>query len=494
MIEEGGIGIRASKMCDCEACKKRRGDVTFIYPKDINGWRDAPSGGWCKTLSTEERRAGESPLMFLGVELETHITSVDDAVSRELIRRFPDASPRVSHLASQEQYREWRIRQVAVEDERAFHEKETRSKLRNDPKIPCVTAAESVSIMDEDLWYAKHDGSVSGPEFASHPLTLKAWYERHDQLEKEFSTLLHAGIRSHTGDTAGMHVSVSLSSLDGSEHIIRLAKILRDNENWALRVSQRTKRSSHWGDLNPYHWSSDRTLSEWARNVARYGKDESVNRYAAWNAPGHDRLEFRLPRGTLRLDRFYKNLEWTVALVEYTRQFDDLKSTSFMRWVMGQKAYPYLRAFLHEKFGIGDGPSWEPTRAPMGDDNIPITTEPERDDDDLCPCGDGCRYDDCPACDDEPDDEPHDLLCGCGIYHDLRSSAYRRYQGEDTTLTRHSDTEGDTIYMHDRYEAARVYNGVLTEDRNCGDAATAVACMTLTLACLFISRSCRLYS
>jgi hypothetical protein len=64
------------------------------------------------------------------------------------------------------------------------------------------------------------------------------------------------------------------------------------------------------------------------------------------------RVEFRLPRGTLRVDRFFKNLQWTVAMVEYTRTAEVLESRpkAFMDWTVTKgREYPDLVAFLMER-------------------------------------------------------------------------------------------------------------------------------------------------
>jgi hypothetical protein len=55
----------------------------------------------------------------------------------------------------------------------------------------------------------------------------------------------------------------------------------------------------------------------------------------------------------LRLDRFYKNLEWTVGMVEYTRdnKVRGCSPAPFMQWVDANKAqYPNLDSFINEKF------------------------------------------------------------------------------------------------------------------------------------------------
>jgi hypothetical protein len=213
------------------------------------------------------------------------------------------------------------------------------------------------------LWVPKRDSSVSGPEFVSMPATLSYWQRQRSKLDDMFRMLLHAGYRSHDNDRCGMHINISRSAFDDSAHLFRFLTLLHASPAWALRMSQRTKESAaRWASLNDLRLSADRQAIATAimpREHTDYwsGRTTTVypytdNRYCALNAPhGEPRFEFRLPRGTLRIDRFFKNLEWTVGMVEYTRTPTVVaKPAPFMTWVEeNRRAYPDLFGFLTEK-------------------------------------------------------------------------------------------------------------------------------------------------
>lgn len=214
------------------------------------------------------------------------------------------------------------------------------------------------------LWVPKSDGSVSGPEFVSHPATLSYWHSKEAQLREMFKMLVHAGFRSHDNDNAGMHINISRNAFANRKHLFRFLTLIHTSPAWSMMLSQRTKSSAdQWASLGYLRRNSSAMESECERIApdendltapSRYG---STHRYQALNAPaGQPRFEFRLPRGTLRIDRFYKNIEWTVAMIEYTRAHSfvaECKPMKFMKWVVqpGQRTmYPNLVNFLAERF------------------------------------------------------------------------------------------------------------------------------------------------
>lgn len=214
----------------------------------------------------------------------------------------------------------------------------------------------------KNLWMAKRDGSVSGPEFVSHPATLAYWQKNKAGLAAMFQMLVHAGFRSHDNDHAGMHINISKNAFSDSRHLYRFLSLIHGNAAWSLKMSQRTNSSaeqwaslSYLADETRRQTEVDRIMPDSNATYAPWNRGSS-HRYQALNCPsGQSRFEFRLPRGTLRLDRFMKNLEWTVAMIEYSRTHSlaQMKSLDFMRWAnLGPQAekFPNLVAFLGERF------------------------------------------------------------------------------------------------------------------------------------------------
>lgn len=201
----------------------------------------------------------------------------------------------------------------------------------------------------KQMWIASRDGSVSGPEFVSHPATLAYWHSKRKQLETMFTTLLHAGYRSHDNDKAGMHVSISTTAFADSGHLYRFLSLIHSKPAWSLRMSQRTRTSAdHWAKVEILQSATEREQTATDILNRRGYRD----RYSALNVPGDARYEFRLPRGTLRIDRFFKNLEWTAAMVEYSRgaRLNQSTPAHFMQYVADNaETYPNLHAFIVER-------------------------------------------------------------------------------------------------------------------------------------------------
>jgi hypothetical protein len=167
----------------------------------------------------------------------------------------------------------------------------------------------------------------------------------------------------------------------------------------------------------------------------RYGR-ASQDRYCVLNASNEGRIEFRLPRGTLRIDRFYAKLEWTAAMVEYTRDSGHrIQVSAFMRWVAESDEYPELMSFMREKFRAAFDKSTKeqiphpdlvlaPEAIILEPDLIAdLTNEPdearEDDRDDACECGDGCRDGECMNYDDENETCNSQQPDGVGYYCEL---------------------------------------------------------------------------
>lgn len=339
-VEQDEPPVAEEAACDCDPCKKKRGGPNNIHSSVIHSYTSRPPRGWEPRRTAAEIRNGVSAPLF-GIELET-------SVSAEDIPPLPDRPPNPrDHIWSPatpdnaQSNAERVIEHVAlgVWQDANFLYLESLHGLRAD---------EAVSLAaPRGLWHAKHDGSVSGPEFASHPATLAYWRSQRPKLTGMMKSLLHGGMRSHNSGTCGLHINISNDAFRNSEHLYRFASLIVENEDWATRLAQRTpEQRDSWAPFRGLLDSEERRL--WAGRVATRGY-ASQNRYCVLNASNMGRLEFRLPRGTLRMDRFYAKLEWTAAMVEYTRAADSVVNPyDFEQWVHVSGEYPAFASFLHE--------------------------------------------------------------------------------------------------------------------------------------------------
>jgi len=295
-----------SQRCNCEVCKVRRFESEPLGNAVIHSYTYKPRNWDLKAVE------GDPDRYYLGVELETD----NFARSPRRGRRGEPQNPRYARITN-----------------------EQAAGLRA-PK---------------SFWIPKYDGSISGPEFVSMPATMAWWKENEETIAGMLKALLHGGFRSHDNDQCGMHINISRNAFDDTAHLYRFLSLIHSRPKWTVKMAQRTEISaSHWASLE--YGRTARRRKEMARAAGDRYYSQGCSRYSALNVPyGEARFEFRLPRGTLRIDRFMKNLEWTHAMIEYTRVPERKRPTGgwpveFMRWAIETGRYPHLAAFVMEKF------------------------------------------------------------------------------------------------------------------------------------------------
>jgi len=172
--------------------------------------------------------------------------------------------------------------------------------------------------------YCKHDGSLSnGIELVTHPGTL-AWHMTRLPWKELCNIGLSYGFKSHDAGTCGLHVHVGRLEL-GDTGVARkytVAKIivLMDrlwDELW--RFSRRS--NNHWSARTEViHRLHDSTTVQ--RAVKLCETQALRDRYVALNLYNNDTIEFRLFRGTLKVDTIFATLQLVQNLCEYAMGHD----------------------------------------------------------------------------------------------------------------------------------------------------------------------------
>lgn len=212
-------------------------------------------------------------------------------------------------------------------------------------------AYELMALFNRDcpLAYCKHDGSLDeGLEIVTHPMSLDyhitqaPWQE----VLREAALL---GYTSHQAKTCGLHVHVSRDAF--GEHISEqdeaIARILYFFERF-------------WEELLRFSRRTPRQLDRWA---ARYGYKESPGeildhakrhkpngRYACVNLTNEDTIEFRIFRGTLKLNTLLATLQLVdkICDVALFLSDDELRSMGWTKFVSGCTR-PELVWYLKER-------------------------------------------------------------------------------------------------------------------------------------------------
>ncbi len=213
----------------------------------------------------------------------------------------------------------------------------------------CDSSAEAlmdVANQSKTLVYCKHDGSLDdGFEIVTHPMSLE--YQLHEMPWPEvLAEAIDLGYLSHQAGTCGLHVHVSRRAFGDT---------LDAQDDAVTRVLYFVER--HWAELLRFSCRTQRQLDQWA---ARYGyrdrpgemmehvKKGSGSRYTCVNLTNCDTIEFRMFRGTLKLNTFIATLQMVnhicdAAIFLSDDELHDLSWSSFVSAIKEPELVQYLK-------------------------------------------------------------------------------------------------------------------------------------------------------
>lgn len=200
-----------------------------------------------------------------------------------------------------------------------------------------------------DLLYCKHDGSLDdGFELVTHPMSPE-FHMRNMPWAEILRKAIEMGYTSHQAGTCGLHVHVNRNAFGPVEPYqdVVIARILYFFEK-------------HWEELLKFSRRTQRQLDQWA---ARYGYKEQPReilehakkgrhggRYTCVNLTNADTIEFRMFRGTLKLNTLLATLQLVdrICDVALCLTDDEIKAMSWTTFVSGCTA-PELVQYLKER-------------------------------------------------------------------------------------------------------------------------------------------------
>ena len=200
--------------------------------------------------------------------------------------------------------------------------------------------------------YIKHDGSLDdGLELVTHPASLE-YQIRHIPWAELCGQAVSLGYLSHRANTCGLHVHVSRNAFgtESWEQDLAIARVLYFFEK-------------HWEELLKFSRRTPRQLERWA---ARYGYKEQPmeildyakkgyhgGRYTCVNLQNADTVEFRMFRGTLKVNTIFATLEMLNCICDAAifLSDDEMKSLAWTTFVSGiqSERYPELVQYLKER-------------------------------------------------------------------------------------------------------------------------------------------------
>ncbi len=213
----------------------------------------------------------------------------------------------------------------------------------------CADSVLRIANRDKTHIYCKHDGSLNeGFEIVTHPMTLD--YHLNKMPWADILTRLRTmGYLSHKAETCGLHLHINRTSLGSSEaeQVATIARILYFVEK-------------HWEELLKFSRRTPYQLERWA---ARYGlkeqpleildrakKGTDKGRYVCVNLQNLDTIEFRMFRGTLKLNTILATLQLVnrICDVAFSLSDDQIKKLSWTSFVMNCEE-PELIQYLKER-------------------------------------------------------------------------------------------------------------------------------------------------
>ena len=197
--------------------------------------------------------------------------------------------------------------------------------------------------------YIKHDGSLDdGMELVTHPMSLDYHFR-----EMPWAAILRKavalGYTSHQARTCGLHVHVSRAALGEDEPaqdavIARILWFFEKNWEELLKFSRRTPRQLE-------RWAARYGYKEQPRDILDHAKKGGgAGRYSCVNLTNADTIEFRMFRGTLKLNTLLATLQMVDRICDVALYLSDeeLKAMSWTTFVSGC-TQPELVQYLKER-------------------------------------------------------------------------------------------------------------------------------------------------
>ena len=216
-------------------------------------------------------------------------------------------------------------------------------------RVSHAVALLNIANRDGRYVYIKHDGSLEdGLEIVTHPMSLSYHLDRMpwETLCRKAASL---GYLSHRTGTCGLHVHISRAAFGQTE---------REQDGPVARVLYFFEK--HWEELLKFSRRTPRQLERWA---SRYGyreqpsdildhvkKGDHAGRYTCVNLTNRDTVEFRMFRGTLKVNTIFATLQLLDRICDVAISLSDeeLKSLSWTTFVSGC-TQPELIQYLKER-------------------------------------------------------------------------------------------------------------------------------------------------
>lgn len=199
--------------------------------------------------------------------------------------------------------------------------------------------------------YIKSDGSLNdGMEIVTHPMSLD-YHKSQMPWNNITGKALSLGYKSHKTNTCGLHIHVNRTTFGETRE---------EQDNCISRVLYFVEH--HWEELLKFSRRTEYSINRWA---ARYGykntpkevmenaKKGCNGRYTCVNITNSNTIEFRMFRGTLKVNTILATIELVNLICQFALSFTDeeISKIAWTEFVEGidKKEYPELVTYLKER-------------------------------------------------------------------------------------------------------------------------------------------------
>ena len=207
---------------------------------------------------------------------------------------------------------------------------------------------EAASSQGREHVYIKHDGSLEdGLEIVTHPMTLD-YHLTEMPWGNVVAEALRMGYTSHKSCTCGLHVHVNRDAFGDTEAeqddvIARILFFVENHWNELLRFSRRTRDQME-------QWAARYGRKDDPKAVLDSAKLQPYERYKCVNLTNRNTIEFRMFRGTLKLNTLIATLQMVDRICEVALSLSDqeMQGLTWTDFVSGCKT-PELVQYLKER-------------------------------------------------------------------------------------------------------------------------------------------------
>lgn len=204
--------------------------------------------------------------------------------------------------------------------------------------------------IEDDHIYIKSDGSLcDGMEIVTHPMTLD-YHKSEMPWGKICEKAVQLGYRSHKTTTCGLHIHINRTTFGET----------REEQDEAIsRVLYFVEH--HWAELLKFSRRTEYSINKWAtrygyknspKDILDHAKEGANGRYACVNITNWNTIEFRMFRGTLKLNTIFTTLELVDKICDLAVSLtdDELSAVSWTDFVkLLDNDYTELITYLKER-------------------------------------------------------------------------------------------------------------------------------------------------